>query len=91
MCSSDLYGGIGPILAMDTDNNSFDLARWRHVRGYPSIYGKLALEFKVHQARTGIYLLRLGYDFTQFRARIDGKRVYQGIFLQFGMEFPRFR
>ncbi|MCF7797098.1 MAG: hypothetical protein K9N11_09190 [Lentisphaeria bacterium] len=85
------YTGVGPILAMDTNDETADITRWRYVRGYPSIYAKLGLEFKIHQQGMGIYILRLGFDGTQFETEIDGQSRYQGIFLQVGMEFPRYR
>lgn len=85
------YAGAGPILAMDTDDDTSDITRWRHVRGYPSIYAKLGMEFKIHQQGMGIYIFRLGLDATKFETEIDGQSRYQGIFLQVGMEFPRYR
>lgn len=85
------FGATGPILAMDTDNQAPDITRWRHVKGYQSIYSKVGLEFKIRQDRTGIYLLRVGYDFTKFNTQIDDQSIYQGVFLQVGMEFPRLK
>ena len=86
-----LFGGLGPILAMNTADTTKDWSRWRHAEYTPAIYSKLGLEFKIRQPRAGIYLFRIGYDFTDFRTEIDRQSIYQGVFLQVGMEFPRYK
>lgn len=84
-----LFGGLGPILAMNTADTTTDWSRWRHAEYTPALYAKLGLEIKIRQPRTGIYLLRIGYDFTDFKTEIDKQAIYRGVFLQVGMEFPR--
>jgi len=82
-----LFIGAGPMLALDTADDSPFFSRWRKVRGYQTLYFRFGGEFHIIAGKQGVYFLRFGYDYSHFAEPIDERTHFGGIALQAAMEF----
>lgn len=82
-----VYGGLGPLLALNTDDVERYFERWQHVEPDLTILYRAGVHLRVLSGQGSAYNFRLGYDYTRFDHEIDENQTYKGLFFQAAWEF----
>ena len=82
-----LYGGLGPLVALNTDDVEKFVERWKHVESDVTVLYRAGVHLRVLGGEGSAYNFRLGYDYSKFDKVIDERQSYHGLYFQAAWEF----
>jgi len=81
-----VFGGAGPLLALNTADDEKFVERWQEVEPDLTALVRAGVHVRILTGQGSAYNFRFGYDYSQFDKIIDERQSYKGLFFQAAWE-----
>ena len=81
-----VFGGVGPLLSLNTADDEKFLERWQDVEPDLTLLSRAGIHFRILNGQGSAYNFRFGYDYAYFDEVIDERQGYKGLFFQAAWE-----